>query len=90
MNWNLYFFLWSLPLLSFSLLLSLLMSKRVATYQISDRNPVDPSDEDDGIDNEEYFNSSETENGRAKEEELRQRKYRKTLYVLTLTYLIIL
>ena len=47
------------------------MSKRIATYQISDRNPVGPSD-----DEEEYLNSSESEreNNRADEEELRQRK----------------
>lgn len=50
------------------------MSKRVATYQISDRNPVDPCDEDDLNNEEEYLKSSEGENGRAGEEELRQRK----------------
>ena len=47
------------------------MSKRIATFQISDRNPVDPSD-----DEEEYSNSSESEREsmRADEEELKQRK----------------
>lgn len=49
------------------------MSKRVATYQISDRNPVDPSDKEELIE-EEYSNFSESENGRAAEEELRKRK----------------
>lgn len=48
------------------------MSKRIATYQISDRNPVDPSDEED----ENYSNSSgsERESYRADEAELKQRK----------------
>lgn len=47
------------------------MSKRIATYQISDRNPVDPSDNE-----EEFMNSSgsERESNRANDEELRNRK----------------
>lgn len=46
------------------------MSKRIATFQISDRNPVDPSDEE-----ENYSNSSGSEREeRASEQELRQRK----------------
>lgn len=46
------------------------MSKRIATFQISDRNPVDPSDEE-----EIYSNSSGSEREeRASEQELRQRK----------------
>ena len=49
------------------------MSKRVATYQISDRNPVDPrsdEEEDEGRKSE-YSNSFD---GRANEEELKRRK----------------
>jgi len=47
------------------------MSKRIATFQISDRNPVDPSDEEE----ENYSNSSGSEREeRACEQELRQRK----------------
>jgi len=47
------------------------MSKRIATFQISDRNPVDPSDEEE----ENYSNSSGSEREeRASEQELRQRK----------------
>lgn len=51
---------------------SIFMSKRIATFQISDRNPVDPNDSEE----EEYLNSSgsERESNRAGEEELRQRK----------------
>ena len=46
------------------------MSKRIATFQISDRNPVDPNDEE-----ENYSNSSGSERDeRANEHELRQRK----------------
>lgn len=46
------------------------MSKRIATYQITDKNPV--SD-----DEEEYSNSSETEreNNQADEKELKRRQY---------------
>lgn len=48
------------------------MSKRIATFQISDRNPVDPSDEER---EENYSNSSGSEREeRASEQELRQRK----------------
>lgn len=51
------------------------MSKRVATFQISNRNPVDPSDEE-----ENYSNSSGSERDeRANEQELRQRKYLKKI-----------
>lgn len=47
------------------------MSKRIATYQISDRNPVDLSDEEEVN----YSNSSGSERDeRASEQELRQRK----------------
>lgn len=59
--------------LSLLLLIPLsIMSKRIATFQISDRNPVDPSDSEE----EEYYNSSasERESTRADEEELRRRK----------------
>lgn len=57
------------------------MSKRIASFQISDRNPVDPSDEE-----ENYSNSSGSEREeRASEQELRQRKYsfRKKLCLIT-------
>jgi hypothetical protein len=47
------------------------MSKRIATFQISDRNPVDPNDDEDNL---EHNNDSE---GESNEQEIRQRKYLK-------------
>lgn len=69
---NFYFFLADSPCSKSrkTLFLLHLMSKRIATFQISDRNPVDPSDEE-----ENYSNSSGSEKEeRASEQELRQRK----------------
>ena len=44
------------------------MSKRIATFQISDRNPVDPND-DDGEPEINYDSE-----GESNEQEIRQRK----------------